>query len=123
MIRMPTTRDGRRVSARPERRRTSPPAARVFEVVDVWDALLSGIISHRSISFASRSSCARLLHLLQTIEMAVHASAYTDLDRLLAGTATPLLSTHLALSVALYPVFGAVLATFVALCSLERVLG
>ncbi|MFN2447152.1 MAG: hypothetical protein ABR606_16420 [Vicinamibacterales bacterium] len=61
--------------------------------------------------------------LLQTIEMAVHAAAYIDLDPLLAGSATPVLSTHLALSVAVYPIFGAVLAAFIAACSRERVLG
>ena len=61
--------------------------------------------------------------LLQTIEMAVHAAAYVDVDRLLAGSATPILSTHLALSVVIYPIFGVVLARFIAVSGRERILG
>ena len=44
---------------------------------------------------------------LQTIEMVlVHAAAYVYLNRLLVGDATSVLSTHLALSMVAYPIFG-----------------
>ncbi len=43
--------------------------------------------------------------LLQTVEMIFHHFSYLDLDRLLAGQATPILTIHLALALVVYPLF------------------
>ena len=48
--------------------------------------------------------------LLQTIEMFFHLIAYLDLDHLVAGEPTPILTTHLNLAVVAYPIFGVLTA-------------
>lgn len=60
---------------------------------------------------------------LQAIEMAVHTAAVVDLDELIAGQATPVLTTHLALSVVAYPVFGVTIAGWILVGARDRVLG
>lgn len=50
--------------------------------------------------------------ILQTIEMVLHTAAVVDHANLVAGRATPVLSTHMALAVLVNPVFG---ATFIGL--------
>lgn len=44
---------------------------------------------------------------LQALEMAVHTAAVVDHHRLVSGSATPVLTTHLWMSVVLYPLFAA----------------
>lgn len=60
---------------------------------------------------------------VQAIEMAVHTAAVVDLDELLAGRATPVLTTHLALSAVAYPVFGVTIAGWILAGARDRVLG
>jgi nitrate reductase NapE component len=50
---------------------------------------------------------------LQVIEMALHSAAVVDHDAFAAGRATPILSTHLAISVVFYPLFAAALIGFI----------
>ncbi|MGE0445207.1 MAG: hypothetical protein AB7P99_08255 [Vicinamibacterales bacterium] len=59
----------------------------------------------------------------QTIDMAVHTMAYVDGPALVAGQSTPVLTTHLALTAVIYPLFGALLAIFIAIAGHTRVLG
>ena len=49
---------------------------------------------------------------LQTVEMAVHTAAMVDASHLAAGHATPVLTTHLAMSMLFYPLFGLASAAF-----------
>ena len=60
---------------------------------------------------------------LQAIEMAVHAAAYVDLQNLLAGRSTPVLSTHLMMTVIIYPIFGVLMSGFIIVAARERALG
>jgi cytochrome bd-type quinol oxidase subunit 2 len=61
--------------------------------------------------------------LLQAIEMAVHTAAVVDHGHLAAGQATPVLTTHLALSVVIYPLFGAAIVGFILAAARERAAG
>lgn len=60
---------------------------------------------------------------LQTLEMVLHTAAAVDHGNLVAGHATPVLSTHLALAVAFYPVFGAAIIAFIVIAARERAMG
>ena len=60
---------------------------------------------------------------LQTVEMAFHTAAAVDHAHLVAGEPTPVLTTHLWLSVLLYPVFGLTLAGFILTAMRARALG
>ena len=60
---------------------------------------------------------------LQTVEMAVHTAAMVDAGNLAAGRATPVLTTHLAMSVVFYPVFGITTAAFFIKGMRERAIG
>lgn len=57
---------------------------------------------------------------LQAIEMAVHTASVVDVERLVAGHATPVLTTHLWMSILIYPVFGAATAGFIVTAARER---
>ena len=59
----------------------------------------------------------------QTIDMALHTMAYVDLSALVAGQSTPVLTTHLALTAVIYPIFGVLLAGFIVVAGRERALG
>lgn len=59
---------------------------------------------------------------LQAIEMGFHTASVVDLDRLTAGTATPILTTHLVLSVAVYPIFGLTTIGFILATARDRAL-
>lgn len=50
---------------------------------------------------------------LQLVEMVVHTAAMVDHGNLVAGHVTPVLTAHLAMSVVLYPVFGATAIWFI----------
>jgi uncharacterized membrane protein YeaQ/YmgE (transglycosylase-associated protein family) len=70
--------------------------------------------------------CARLAlagAALQAVEMALHTAAALDHANLMAGRPTPILSTHLALAVAAYPLFAAAIIGFMAAGVRERAIG
>lgn len=60
---------------------------------------------------------------LQVIEMAVHAAAVVDHDHLVAGQSTPVLTTHLWLSVFFYPIFAVTIIGFIIAGMRDRVIG
>lgn len=60
---------------------------------------------------------------LQAFEMAVHTMAYMDAEALVAGTATPVLTAHLWLSVLIYPAFGAAMIGLIWKGQRQRALG
>lgn len=60
---------------------------------------------------------------LQTVEMVVHTASVVDHGNLVAGRATPVLSTHLALAVAFYPAFGAAAAGLILTAARTRAVG
>lgn len=61
--------------------------------------------------------------LLQAVEMAFHLAAYVDHANLLAGRATPVLTTHLSLTVVCYPIFGLTIAGWIVAGMRDRALG
>lgn len=60
---------------------------------------------------------------LMTVEMAVHTAAMVDAAHLAAGHATPVLTTHLAMAVLFYPLFGITSAAFFIKGMRERAIG
>ena len=60
---------------------------------------------------------------LQTVEMAVHTAAMVDAGNLAAGHATPVLTTHLTMSMVFYPLFGLATAAFFIKGMRERAIG
>lgn len=60
---------------------------------------------------------------LQTLEMLLHTLAYVDHGHLVAGQSTPILSTHLFLSVTMYPVFAVTLIGFILASVRDRAIG
>jgi hypothetical protein len=60
---------------------------------------------------------------LQVVEMIFHTAAMVDHGNLVAGRATPILTTHLVLAVLLYPVFAITIIGFIAAAARERTLG
>jgi hypothetical protein len=60
--------------------------------------------------------------LLQVIEMAVHTVAYVDLQKLVDGKPTPVLSTHLWFSVVFYPLFAVTMIGWILATARERTL-
>jgi len=60
---------------------------------------------------------------LQSVEMVLHTLAYVDHANLVAGEPTPVLTTHLWMTPAFYPVFGVTAAGFVLVAASDRALG
>jgi hypothetical protein len=60
---------------------------------------------------------------LQSIEMGFHTAAMVDHDNLVAGASTPILTTHLWLTAALYPLFGITTIGLIAAAARERHFG
>ncbi len=60
---------------------------------------------------------------LQAVEMAFHTAAVVDHANLMAGRATPVLTTHLWLAVIFYPIFGATIVGFIVATLRDRSLG
>jgi hypothetical protein len=60
--------------------------------------------------------------ILQAIEMAFHTAAMVDHQNLVSGASTPVLTTHLAMAVVLYPVFAFALTGFIVAAVRDRVL-
>jgi hypothetical protein len=90
-------------------------------------ALLAAILLHRrAVPLSPRGArWARLAvwgTALQAVEMVFHTAAVVDHDHLVAGQSTPVLSTHLALSVVLYPLFAVTAGGWVLATARERAL-
>lgn len=60
---------------------------------------------------------------LQTVEAIFHLSAMVDLQRLNAGSVTPVLSTHLFLAAIFYPLFALAMIALIAAGARQRALG
>jgi hypothetical protein len=91
-------------------------------------ALLVGLFFYRrSASFPDRTRrwvrWALFGTALQALEMAIHTAASVDLANLVAGRPTPVLTTHLALSVVAYPVFGLTSIGLIIAGARDRALG
>lgn len=77
-----------------------------------YTALTVGVLlARRSLDLPTAVSKALLFaavaSALQAIEMAFHTASVVDLQHLVHGESTPVLTTHLALSMVFYPIFGA----------------
>jgi hypothetical protein len=91
-------------------------------------ALLLGLLSYRrSVPVPPRTQVwlrlATLGTLFQTVEMGFHAAAALDSAHLLAGAATPILTTHLWMAVVAYPLFGLTIIGLIVAGAHDRVLG
>jgi hypothetical protein len=91
-------------------------------------SLLVGLILYqRSVVLPDRTRAwvrfAVLGSALLVVEMAFHTAASIDKLNLVAGRATPVLTTHLWLSVVLYPIFGLTLVGLITAGVRDRVLG
>jgi len=60
---------------------------------------------------------------LQAIEMAFHTASVVDHDNLIAARATPVLTTHMWLAVALYPIFAVLIIGLIVAGARDRSLG
>lgn len=60
--------------------------------------------------------------ILQAIEMAFHTAAMLDHHNLVSGSSTPILTTHLVMSVILYPLFAITLTGFIVAAARDGVL-
>jgi hypothetical protein len=91
-------------------------------------SLLAGLILYRrseAVTPATRRALriAAVGTLLQVIEMAFHAAAAVDHDHLVAGHATPILTTHLTLALFCYPAFAASMIWLIVTGVRERSIG
>ncbi len=57
------------------------------------------------------------------VEMALHTAAVVDYENLVAGNATPVLTTHLAAAVIFYPAFSATMVGMIIAAGKDNVLG
>lgn len=93
-----------------------------------YGAMIAGLVAF-SRTAANTSAMKRWTSLaiggtaLQTVEMAVHTAAMVDAGNLAAGHATPVLTTHLAMSMVFYPLFGITSAAFFIQGMRERAIG
>jgi hypothetical protein len=60
---------------------------------------------------------------IQVVEMVLHTLASTDHANLVAGRATPILSTHTALAVVAYPTFAVTTIAFIVVATRARAIG
>ena len=99
----------------------------VLQLAGFVSLLVGLILYQRTVALPDRTrtwvGLAVLGTALQAIEMAVHTAASLDHPNLLAGRATPVLTTHLWLSVVLYPIFGLTLVGLIVAGVRDRVLG
>jgi hypothetical protein len=91
-------------------------------------AMLAGLVLYaRDVALPARTTWWLRLALfglvLQSIEMAFHTAAYVDLENLLAGRATPVLTTHLWMTPIFYPIFAVTVAGFIIAATRDRALG
>lgn len=59
----------------------------------------------------------------QAVEMAFHLAAYVDHANLVAGRATPVLTTHLWLAAVSYPIFGVTVVGWIVVGARDKVIG
>lgn len=89
--------------------------------------LLAGLLLRRGAGVPQRMGTwmrfAVIATAAQAVEMAVHTMSYVDHANLVAGHTTPVLSTHLALAVVCYPLFGAGIIGLIVAGARERGLG
>jgi hypothetical protein len=90
-------------------------------------ALAAGIALHRSVApLPARSArwarWALWATVAQAVEMVVHTAAAVDHGHLVAGHSTPVLTTHLMMSVVFYPIFGLAGAGWVVATARDRTL-
>jgi hypothetical protein len=91
-------------------------------------ALLAGLVLYgRATELSPRvrrwHRLALIATALQAVEMALHTAAVLDGPNLAAGRATPILTTHLAIAVPIYPFFALTLIGFIIVVARERALG
>ncbi|HEY7216041.1 MAG TPA: hypothetical protein VIC28_15570 [Thermoanaerobaculia bacterium] len=91
-------------------------------------AMLAGLILYqRSAALPERTRrwarIATFGTILQAVEMAFHTAAYVDHANLMAGRATPVLTTHLWLAVIFYPIFAVTVIGFIVATLRDRSLG
>ena len=60
---------------------------------------------------------------LQTVEMAFHLASMVDADKLAAGLATPILSTHIVLALTIYPLLAILMSGLIITAARTRELG
>jgi hypothetical protein len=60
---------------------------------------------------------------LQSLEMFIHAMADVDLASLRTGASTPVLSTHMAMTAVIYPIFGLSIIAFIVATARNTLLG
>lgn len=89
-------------------------------------ALLAGLwIFSRSASGGLRraTTIAMIGTALQLVEMIVHTASMVDHGNLVAGRPTPVLTTHLAMTIAIYPIFAAAAIAFIVSGMRHRAVG
>ena len=91
-------------------------------------ALLVGLFFFRSSSTLPHATrrwtrFAVIGTVLQTVEMVLHTAAAVDHSNLVAGNATPVLTTHLVASVVFYPIFAATFVGLIVVAARDGVLG
>jgi hypothetical protein len=91
-------------------------------------AFLAGLILYRrSVPLPDRTRkwvrIAAIGTALQAVEMAFHTAASVDHANLMAGRATPILTTHLWLAVILYPIFALTVVGLIIAAMRDRALG
>ena len=60
---------------------------------------------------------------LQTVEMAFHLASMVDAEKLAAGLATPILSTHIVLALTIYPLLAILMSGLIVVAARTRELG
>jgi hypothetical protein len=60
---------------------------------------------------------------LQTVEMAFHLASMVDAEKLAAGLATPVLSTHIVLALTIYPLLAILMSGLIVVAARTRELG
>lgn len=93
-----------------------------------YGALAAGLVAvRRSGHLGVRSTAAVGLAVIGTVlqisEMAFHTASVIDADALAAGDSTPVLTTHLVLSVIVYPLFAASIIYFIVAGARDRSFG
>ena len=88
-------------------------------------AMAVGLVAYgREVDLPARSArwtrWATWATVFQAVEMAVHTAAVVDHHNLVAGRSTPVLVTHLTLSVIAYPVFGLATAAWIVATARDR---
>ena len=97
-------------------------------MVAAYVALTAGLVlfgrgDGRSAGLRRWSFLAAAAAALETVEMAVHTAASVDAANLVAGHATPVLTTHLWMALTIYPLFGIAVAVFMVKGMRERTVG